>query len=127
MAAGKSKTIIWWGTLDSMAHRERKTRAGTYGRNVATALAGGRIQAKAPAGGPPALSIWRACEDYFRALLTSENSCESLVPSWPRIVTRAIAINEAISAYSMAVAPDSSDAKSFTNFMTLLQDRGDGL
>ena len=40
------------------------------------------------------------------------------------MVTRAIAISEAISAYSMAVAPDSSDAKSFTNFITLLQDMG---
>src|ERR1700690_781659 len=64
---------------------------------------------------------------YLRALLTSENSADSLVPSWPRMVTRAIAINEAISAYSMAVAPDSSDAKSFTNFISLLHDAGDGL
>ena len=63
---------------------------------------------------------------YLRAELISENSAERRVPRLVRTVTSAIAINDAISAYSMAVAPDSSDAKSFTNFMTECSNGQDG-
>ena len=84
-------------------------------------------QAKAPAVRPPALSVslWLALA-YFSAELISENSWLRRVPRLPRIVTSAIAINEAISAYSMAVAPDSSDAKSLTNFMCDAPNNWDG-
>ena len=44
---------------------------------------------------------------YLSALEISENSDDSLVPRLVRIPTRATAINEAMRAYSMAVAPDS--------------------
>ena len=63
---------------------------------------------------------------YLSAELISENSWLRRVPRLPRIVTSAIAINEAISAYSMAVAPDSSDAKSLTNFMCEAPNSRDG-
>jgi len=65
-------------------------------------------------GGAPALRRrTRAVQidRYFSAELTSENSWERRVPRLPRMVTRAIAINEAIRAYSIAVAPDSLPAK----------------
>lgn len=61
--------------------------------------------------------LWRygSRARYFNAELISENSLDSLVPREPRMVTRAMATREAISAYSMAVAPHSSFKNSRTN------------
>lgn len=46
--------------------------------------------------------------NHFSALLTSENSALNRAPRLVRIVIKATAINEDISAYSIAVAPVSS-------------------
>src|ERR1700739_59903 len=73
---------------------------GGLGRNLARADLHRMAE-----GNRKLLQSWRQC--YLSTPLISLNSLLSLVPRFVRMVTSATAINEAISAYSIAVAPDS--------------------
>src|SRR5580692_11810611 len=57
------------------------------------------------------LARGRSAADHLSAAPTSANSLLRLVPSADRAPIRNTAINEAIRAYSIAVAPDSSARK----------------
>ena len=57
---------------------------------------------------------------YLSALPTSANSLDSFVPRADRAPMRKTAISEAISAYSIAVAPDSLATKDLRDLIITL-------